>query len=123
MKDKVLFPDSVRDALNKLTTAVEEVGFFDDPNEIPPDHIEQAKTNLWNIAGEELLCKFIAGSTDFLLNEEEVNKILTHTIIQTNLDSLMEDKLIDGIENEHGEMVYWLTNKGKDVNDANKEDC
>jgi hypothetical protein len=41
--------------------------------------------------------------------------ILTKTIIQTNLDSLMGEKLIDGIENEHGEMVYWVTDKGKEV--------
>lgn len=120
MKDKVLFPDSVRDALNKLTIAVEEVGFFDDPNEFPPEHKEQAKTNLWNIAGEKLLCKFIVGSPDFLLDEDEVNKILVNTIIQTNLDSLMEEKLIDGIEDENGEMKYWLTEKGKEIH---KRDC
>lgn len=113
---KIVFTESVQDALVKFYEAVDEIGFFDDPIEIPEDCVEQAKTNLWNIAGEELLSKFISGAENYLFTEDEVNKILINTIIQTNLDSLMQDKLVDGIENENGTMVYWLTEKGKEVN-------
>lgn len=111
---KVNFPESIQDPLNKFVNIVTEEGFFDDPQEIPPNYVEQAKINLWNITGEELLCKFISGS-DYLFNEDEVSKILTTTIIQTNLDSLMDEKLIDGIEDENGEMKYWPTEKGKEL--------
>lgn len=115
MRTKAQFPESIQDALNKFTAIVDEMGFFDDPNEIPPTHKEQGRVNLWNTAGEELLDKFFQGSADYIFTEDEVSKILVNTIIQTNLDSLMEDKLIDGIEDENGEMRYWMTDKGKEL--------
>lgn len=112
---KTGFPETVQDALSKFTQAVTEEGFFDNPSDIPPKFKEHAKTLLWNLAGESLLSKFVNGEENYLFTEDEVNKILVTTIIQTNLDSLMSENLIDGIENEDGEMVYWMTEKGKEI--------
>ena len=81
----------------------------------PPKTKDNAKSHLWNYVGEILVTKFIEGSEENSVTEDEMEVILTKTIIQTNLDSLMGEKLIDGIENEHGEMVYWVTDKGKEV--------
>ena len=122
-KEKVSFPEAIQDPLIKFTTILEEEGFFDNEEDFPPDHIEQGKINLWNITGEELLGKFISGCKDYTFTEDEVTKILTTTIIQTNLDSLMADKLIDGIEDENGEMRYWMTEKGKEIHKNLDKDC
>ena len=35
--------------------------------------------------------------------------------IETTLQQLQEKKLVNSIENEHGELVYWLTPMGKEV--------
>ena len=110
---KSKFPDSVQEQITKFVNALEEDQFFDDPISFPPNSKEIAMIHLWNYVGEALLSKFITGSED-LITEDEMDKILMNTVVQTNLDSLMKDGLIDGIENEDGEMVYWMTEKGKD---------
>jgi hypothetical protein len=120
---KVSFPDHILEPLSKFTSIVINEGFLDNPQEIPVNYKEHAKIHLWNITGEKLLSKFIAGDDNYLLNEDEVNKILVSTIVQTNIDSLMDDKLIDGIENENGEMIYWMTEKGKDIHKSMDKDC
>ena len=121
--EKTKFPLSVQERVEKFVQALEEDEFFNDPLSFPPNSEEMAKIHLWNFVGEALLSRFIAGS-DEMVTEDEMDKILMNTIIQTNLDSLMKDDLIDGIENEHGEMVYWVTDKGKKVyKDETGLDC
>ena len=111
--ERVSCPPTVEEILNYLDISVTEGGFFDNPSDFPPDYKEQGRANLWNIASEIVMKKFLAGNEDYTFSYEEMEKILTTTVIQTNLDSLMNDGNIDGIENEEGEMVYWLTEKGK----------
>ena len=119
-KEKKTFPEAVTKRVNKNFIALKNSGFFDDKNEFPDkESIELGKINLWNMLGESLLDKYLNNS-EFsemrsLIPITEMEKILQHTIIQTNLDMLISDGLVDGIENEHGEMVYWLTKKGKEI--------
>lgn len=115
MAQKVLFPESVQERLTKFECILTEEGFFDNEDDFPKDMKETAKVHLWNILGEVFITKFIEGKDDYLITEDEMNKVLTTTIIQTNLDSLMTENLIDGIEDENGEMRYWVTPKGKDI--------
>ena len=115
MAEKVIFPESVQEKLSKFESILLEEGFFNNEEDFPKGMEETAKTHLWNFLGEIFITKFIEGKGDDLPTEEEVNGAIVSTIIQTNLDSLMNDNLIDGIENEHGDMVYFMTEKGKEV--------
>ena len=113
--EKIKLPQSIEERVQQFVNALEEDHFFDDPINFPPKTKDNAKSHLWNYVGEILVTKFIEGSEETSITEDEMEAILTKTIIQTNLDSLMGEKLIDGIENERGEMVYWVTDKGKEV--------
>ena len=115
MATKMQFPDSVREQVEKFVSVTKSVGYFDDPLDFPPDYREAGEIHLWNLAGAEYLSNFIAGKEGSLLSEDQALKVLNETMIQTNLDSLMDQGLIDGIENEDGEMVYWATEKGKKI--------
>jgi hypothetical protein len=62
---------------------------------------------------EKCLKLWVEDSTDFRLDAEELEKITSTAITQTHLNSLLSKGLIDGVENEHGEMVYFATKEGK----------
>lgn len=115
MAKKVHLPDSVRERVEEFVNVTKTIGFFDDPLDIPEGYKENGEIHLWNNAAEHYLSNFISGNEDKLLTEDQALEILNKTIINTNLDSLMDQGLIDGIENEDGEMVYWATDEGKKV--------
>lgn len=115
--EKTKFPDFVTEKLDSFVEHISNEGeFFSDPGEFPDkESVEIGKIHLWNMLGQAILERYLKDPEDVTLTVEEVEKLLINVIIQTNLDLLLNDKLIDGIENEHGEMVYWVTDKGKDI--------
>lgn len=117
MTEKIIFPDFIVDKLeNFIQTISDEGQFFEDPMEFSDkESVEIGKVHLWNMLGKEYLDKYLKDSEEIYFTPDELHSILVHVIIQTNLDLLMKDKLIDGIEDENGEMRYWLTNEGKNV--------
>lgn len=117
MKEKQNFPDFITEKLTDFIDLLTTEGkFFENPEEFSDNEsIEIGKVNLWNLMGEAYIEKYLKNVDEITFTPEEVEKVLVHVVIQTNLDMLLKDKLIDGIENENGEMVYWLTEKGKEV--------
>ena len=112
--EKMILPQDVELRTIEIIDAIGESGFFDCPD-IPTGYEDNARTHLYNSIGGKLLEQFLNGEDDALLiSESEFEQLLSHALIQTCLDSLLDDKLIDTIENEHGENVYWLTSDGKD---------
>ena len=115
MVEKANFPVQVQENINKFIDIIEETGFFNDPLEIPQNYVDVAKTHMWNFVGEHYLQGFLNGDENHVLSQEQATYILSLTIVQTNLDSLKDLGFIDGVENENGEMVYFTTEKGKDL--------
>lgn len=114
--EKMICPPSVETILIEFIDDIERAGFFSDP-EIPEGYTEPCKLHLWNIAGKALTDKFIAGDM-LLFNDTELMDILSRTIVYTCLDSLFDKGLVDSIENENGENMFWITEKGKnEIND------
>lgn len=78
---------------------------------------------------EEMTKKFINGTlssndpVDTIFYEEELLNILLRVDIQKNLNKLIEEKLIDTIENENDEEMFFLTQKGKKVCQELFNDC
>lgn len=115
---KVEFPEFVVPRLERsVDIIITEGEFLDDPDSFPSEESkEMATIHLWNILGQHMLEEYLrTGDSEQLPNPDDLHKILINVILQTNLDSLMADNLIDGIENENGEMVYFLTDKGKEI--------
>jgi hypothetical protein len=70
---------------------------------------------------EEALCKrsldkWIIDSENFKISGEELAEIAQFVTTQTHINALMKKGLVDGIEDETGEMVYFPTEKGRELN-------
>jgi hypothetical protein len=59
--------------------------------------------------------KWIQDSTDFLLEEEEILDAMNFSYTEYHLQSLQDKGLIDCIDNEEGETIWFATEKGKSV--------
>jgi len=70
------------------------------------------KQNAIQVICEFMLPKFLDDG-DFLLTEEDVLDLYRKCLVDLSLSSLKEKGLLDGIENETGEEVFFLTEKGK----------
>jgi hypothetical protein len=104
-QERIIFPEPVEDTLDLLINELKGLDFFNDPN-IPEGYGESCEVHLRNYAGEQLLQCFINGE-ELLFDEREFEVILQKAIIGCCLDSLLDNDLIDTIQNENGENVFW----------------
>lgn len=114
--ERKTFPKPIEDIVYRFIDVLVESGFYDDPNEFQPTYVDLAIDYTWNMVGDAYLSRFLAGEDYSMLPEKEAEKVLNMILLQTNLTSLMDSGMINGVENEHGEMVYWATDKGKQYN-------
>lgn len=108
MKNKVYQPVVIEKA-NLIIESLDESNFFVE-NDI------KDKTYSFNLLCEKLTEKFILGELDDengLFEEEEMNQILTEMIVSTHLENLIKKGLVDSVEDENGEEVFFLTESGK----------
>lgn len=92
-------------------------------NSLKEDEIFKAEQIVEDVAflnfSEFFLEKWVNGDSSGEITADEFVFIMKKTIIGSNLISLKNKELIDSIENENGEMVYFLTPAGKSF--LNKE--
>jgi len=99
-----IWPDVVVNHVDGIFQAISETL---DPEEVSPEILRSQLS-------KHLLDKHLNGQ-EFILSEEEFTQIYMLSSIETTLQQLQEKKLVNSIENEHGELVYWLTPMGKEV--------
>lgn len=61
-----------------------------------------------------LIKRFLEG-TELILSGDEIEEALDEAILATTYNSLVEKGLMDCVENEKGENVYFLTELGKTI--------
>lgn len=96
----------------KIINILEEGEFFID--------MEITDTSYaFNYFCEKLTEKFINGDLNFddegLFTEEEMDRYLHEIVIGSMLGSLKDKGLIDYIEDENNEEMFFLTKKGREV--------
>jgi hypothetical protein len=64
---------------------------------------------------DECLQLWIEDPEDFRLTPEKLTEIVLTITTQTHINSLMRQGLVDGVEDENGEMIYFPTEKGKEL--------
>jgi len=68
---------------------------------------------------EDILCKSalekFLGDDEMMWSEEEVYDALNLAEVRSQLVELFEEGLVDSIEDENGEEIVWLTEKGKQL--------
>lgn len=64
---------------------------------------------------KEALPKWLDDSSDFSLDDDELLEVIKISFTEYNLYSLQSKGLVDSIENEHGETIWFATEKGSKV--------
>jgi len=59
------------------------------------------------------LSKWVSGKDLEDFTEDEFSSILKYSIVESDLIRLNKKGILDSMENENGETVYFLTEKGK----------
>lgn len=99
------YPVSVSELTEKLLEGLEEEGFFEK---------EGADYNItFKRFADSVFKNWIKGEELENISEEEFTGILNLSIIQSDLQGLTDRGVLDTIENEEGEPMYFLTEKGK----------
>ena len=108
------YPKIVVDKTNELVEVLKDINFFEE-NEIEVD------SSIIDLICKKLVIKFIDGQLsedEYVYNsfsEEEVSNLLHEIIVLGTLNSLKEKGIIDSIENENNEEMFFLTKEGKDL--------
>lgn len=99
------YPKPVSEITEKLLDSLIEEKFFEE---------EQADYNItFRRFADLALSKWINGNDMEDFSEEEFSSILRYSIIESDLTRLNDKGILDSMENENGETVYFLTEKGK----------
>lgn len=65
-------------------------------------------------AAHKALGKFLTGE-EIQLNEKDLGDVVSLAIAETILNSLKEKGLVDSLENESEEEIFFLTSKGQEI--------
>ena len=99
------YPSSVSDVTERLLEGLEEAEFFEKEGadyEVTFKRFADFFLTRW-VNGEDM--------EDF--PEEEFSDILNRSIIESDIKRLSDRKLLDCIEDERGETLYFVTEEGK----------
>jgi len=100
-----VYPNSVSELTEKLLEGLEEEGFFEK---------EGADYNItFKRFADSVFKNWLSGEDLENISEEEFSQILNLSIIQSDLESLRDRGVLETIENDEGEPMYFLTDKGK----------
>jgi hypothetical protein len=75
-------------------------------------NLEIARNTYREIAGNAALQSWLSNG-DVILTDDVMETILNDTIVYSAIYSLQKKNLIDSIEDEKGEKVFWLTKEGR----------
>jgi hypothetical protein len=99
------YPPSVSEITEKLLESLTEEKFFEE---------EQADYDItFKRFADSALSKWVKGDDMEDFSEEEFSSILRYSIVESDLVRLNKKGLLDSMEDENGETVYFLTEKGK----------
>jgi predicted transcriptional regulator len=99
------YPRPVSELTQKLLEGLEEEDFFE---------TEKADYNItFRRFADSALRKWIKGEEMEDFTEDEFSQILRFSMVETDLNRMEEKGLLDSIEDENGESMYFLTDKGK----------
>jgi hypothetical protein len=98
------YPDAVKEFVIETMVGANQLQLLED---VDPAILE-------DILCKSALQKFL-GDGEIMWSEEEVYDALNLAEVQSQLVELFEEGLVDSIEDENGEEIVWLTEKGKQL--------
>lgn len=103
------YPQPVKEALNSWQEALVEPDLLLE-QEIHPYFAKQAVRDVF---GPALIDAWLK-TGECQIDEDLAETLVNRFIIQATLLEMKDSGLLDSIENEHGEEVFWATQKGKE---------
>lgn len=99
------YPSSVSDVTERLLEGLEEAEFFQK---------EEADYDVtFKRFADFFFTRWVNGEDMEDFPEKEFSDILNRSIIESDIKRLSERELLDSIEDESGETLYFVTEKGK----------
>lgn len=99
------YPKPVSELTEKLLDGLEEEDFF---------KTENANYDItFRRFADSALKKWIKGDDMEDFTEEEFSQILRFSMVESDLLRMQERGILDSIEDDNGEQMYFLTEKGK----------
>jgi hypothetical protein len=114
MIEKTNWPEPVAKLTNFAVKAFKEEGLFEAEPELEEEWFYEA-------LAEIAFHKFVAGNGDMIWSDEEVDKAITKGLAYSITMQLKKEGLMDWIEDENGEQIVFLTEKGKKVGEKYKK--
>jgi hypothetical protein len=102
-----VYPEAVENTLDVLIDSVAEIEF-----KAPMD-----SNVLRDVIGAALFEHWLAGSDEITFGVDGMLKLLNRASAITLMQQMEEEGLIDSIEDETGEEIVFLTQKGKQTKD------
>jgi hypothetical protein len=99
-----MYPQSVNEFVARVVDSIEESGFLKDENVDRESAIEAF--------GEIIFDKWKRGD-ELIMTEEEAIKGMQMSVVISGMKELMRKNLVDTIEDENGEPIYFLTKEGR----------
>lgn len=100
------YPEAVQDLVNMTMRIATESGIIGKGSETDADILEEMLCKL-------ALQKFLNGGDMYWDSEQEFVDACKLATVHSVIRSLQKEGLIDSIENEDGEEVVWVTDKGR----------
>ena len=101
-----MYPQAVEQALDTIVEGLENIGFF---------KLEQVEHRYVREEFGKVLFEQWLGDGEFGITMEQAENLLHRAVVSQSIEDLAKRGLIGMIENENGEEVVYLTEKGKSV--------
>lgn len=107
------YPDSVQEFANKVMVVLDYISFFQ--KTFNPDLTLEEKQMFFNCICKDRLGNFLKGIELEFESDKESTEVIDLAVAMISLNRLKDKGFVDSIENEHGEEVFFLTPKGKEI--------
>lgn len=110
-KMKTNYPNTVQEWLNQFYSKLKKDGFFED-QELGLYSEEKVYYHFQETLGDAALQSWLKDG-EVTLQGKELTILLFQVVVKTHVEELKNEGTVDSIENENGDEVMWLTQKGK----------
>jgi hypothetical protein len=116
---KSVYPNSIQTWLDETYSLLNEIKFFED-NELSSNNESTIKCVFDEVFGKKALDSWLSNG-DIKIEDDEITNLLFEVIIKSHMEEMKEDGIVNYIEDENNEEVFWLTKKGKDIVSKNRK--
>jgi hypothetical protein len=116
MKSDYTYPDSVQEWLDKVYVILEEGRFFEEEQIEPKIGLKSFHRVIGKLAVQSWI-----NNGEVSVSTDEMESAMGTMLIDCHLEKLKEVNLVDCIEDENGDEVFFLTPQGKEIASKFKE--